>query len=511
MPDLSRFRDIWGSLELRGQVTLVVSLLAVLGTAFFLYQFAAQPSYATLASGLDPAESAEFTSALEGAGIGYRLTGGGTGVSVDEGKLSEARVAISKQGLPRGGHVGFELFDKKSLGATDFQQKVDYQRALEGEIARTVEQIDGVQSAEVQLVLPEDTLFADEGAKASAAVLLSSAQLEPATVRGIAHLVSSSVKGLQAPSVTITDSTGQLLWPDADSAAGGLSASAKLRAEQLYAGQLTGQLNALLASTLGPGKAQARVHADLSLDQTSRERVIYGKKGIELQSQTEEETLGSKGATGSAPAGVSSNVPTYSGATTAGGGKSDYQHKTASKTYGVDKTIERTTVAPGAIKKLDVAVMVDESIPTGQVGALTSAISAAAGIDEKRGDTLSVSTVKFAQPVDPIAGGGGAPIVPFGIPRGLLKNMLIGLGMLVFLVVVRNGLRRREREGVAPEPTWLREFQSAVPLAQLESVPLPRPNDAMLEERTALRTELEHIARTEPETVAAQVKQWLKD
>jgi flagellar M-ring protein FliF len=510
VPDVSRLRDLWGNLELRGQVTLVVSLLAVLATAFFLFQFAAKPSYATLASGIDPAESADFTGALESAGIPYRLTNGGTGVSVPERELSEARVAISKQGLPRGGHVGFELFDKKSLGATDFQQKVDYQRALEGEIARTVEQIDGVQSAEVQLVLPEETLFADEGAKASAAVLLASAQLEPATIRGIAHLVSSSVKGLQAPSVTITDSTGQLLWPDADSATGGLSASAKLRAEQLYASQLSGQLNTLLASTLGPGKAQARVHANLSLDQTSRERVIYGKKGVELQSQTEEETLGSKGTTGSAPAGVSSNVPTYSGTTSAGGGKSDYLHKTESTTYGVDKTIERTTVAPGAVKKLDVAVMIDESVPTGQVDGITSALSAAAGIDEKRGDTLSVSTVKFAQPVDTVTGG-GEPVVPFGIPRGFLKNGLIALGVLVFLIVVRRGLRRREREGIAPEPTWLREFQSAVPLAQLESAPTPRPNDAMIEERTALRTELEQIARNEPETVAAQVKQWLKD
>ncbi len=513
MPDLSRLRDIWGSLELRGQVTLVVSLLAVLGTAVFLFRFAAQPSYATLASGLDPAESADFTQALEGAGISYRLSGGGTGVTVPERELSSARVAIAKSGVVRGGHVGFELFDKKSLGATDFQQKVDYQRALEGEIARTVEQIDGVQSAEVQLVLPEETLFADEGAKASSAVLLSGAQIDPATVRGIAHLVSSSVKGLQADNVTITDSSGQLLWPDADSANGGLSASSKLRAEQLYAGQLSGQLNALLASTLGPGKAQARVHAELSFDQTSIDRVTYGRKGIPLQSETDEETLGSKGSSSNPPAGVSSNVPTYGGNTVDSGGKSDYLHKTESKTYGVNKTIERTTVAPGAVKKLDVAVIVDESVPTGQVSALTSSLAAAAGINEKRGDKLSVSTVKFAQPVDAVGGsGGGEPLVPFGVPRGLGKDVLIALGVIVFLLVVRRGLKRREAEGIAPEPTWLREIQSTVPLAELEASPPTRAQlDNIAEERSALRNELEQIARKEPEQVAIQVKQWLKE
>src|SRR2546423_6241158 len=231
MPDLSRLREHWTGLTGRGQATLVGSLLAVLVTMFMLYHYGSKPSYVTLASGMQPTETGQVTKALQSAGITYRLGSGGTEVDVTAGQAAAARVALAQQGLPGNSHVGFEIFDKKSLGQTDFQQKVDYQRALEGEIARSIEQIAGVQSAEVQLVLPEDSLFADQGPKATAAVLLTQNGLDQTAVSGIAHLVASSVKDLDPSRVTITDSVGELLWPNADSASGGLSASSKLQAE----------------------------------------------------------------------------------------------------------------------------------------------------------------------------------------------------------------------------------------------------------------------------------------
>src|SRR4051794_29153014 len=234
--DLNRFKDFWKGLEPKGQFTLVGAGLAVLVTAFFLYQLGSRPSYSTIASGLAATDSGEVTGALEGAGIAYQLGSGGTSVAVQDKDAAAARVALAKAGLPRGGHVGFEIFDKKSLGQTDFQQKVEYQRALEGEIARTVEGIQGISGAKVQLVMPEDSLFASEGTKASAAVMLTGgSSLDAQTVRGIAHLVSSSVKDLSAQDVTITDETGSLLWPGADSMAGsGPGVNTKLAAEQSY-------------------------------------------------------------------------------------------------------------------------------------------------------------------------------------------------------------------------------------------------------------------------------------
>ena len=145
-----------------------------------------------------------------------------------DSQSSAARVALAEKGLTNGGQVGFEIFNKVSMGATDFQQKINYQRALEGEIDRAIQQITGITSADVQLVLPIDTLFVDQGSKASAAVLLTAAgQLDPSTVSGIAHLVAASVKGLDTANVTITDQSGALLWPNAN-ATGGVTASTKL-------------------------------------------------------------------------------------------------------------------------------------------------------------------------------------------------------------------------------------------------------------------------------------------
>src|SRR5215510_1556283 len=171
--NLSRLKDTWSGLEPRGQFALVGSALAVLVTMVLLFHIASKPSYTTLASGLDPSSTGQATKALDGAGVSYKVAGGGTEIQVKDGQESQARIALAEKGVLNGGHVGFELFDKKNLGATDFQNQVDYQRALEGEIARTIEQIQGVGTADVQLVLPQESLFADQQTKATAAVLLT--------------------------------------------------------------------------------------------------------------------------------------------------------------------------------------------------------------------------------------------------------------------------------------------------------------------------------------------------
>lgn len=502
----SRFREVWREIDSRGQIAIVGAVVAALVTGFLLLRFASSTSYATLASNLGASDSGQVTQALESSGIGYRLGSGGTSVSVPEKDLSAARVALARQGLPRGQHVGFELFDKSSLGTSDFQQKVEYQRALEGEVARTIEQVDGVDQAQVQLVLPDESLFADAGEQASAAVLLTTSGLDSATVRGVAHLVASAVKGLAPDAVTITDSTGTLLWPT-DAAAGG-GAAAATAAEQRYGTQLAAQLNALIASTLGPDKAQARVHAQLSLDQTTIEKVTYGKKSTPLKTQTDVETLKSQGGAGATPSGTKTNVPSYSGAAS-GSSKSDYSHKTDSSELGVDRTVQKTTVAPGTVQRLDVALLVDQSVPAAQVTALQKAVGGAAGVDPARGDTLTVSKIAFSKQTA-AAAAASSPLAMLGDPITVAKTVLAVLGALVFLFLARRGIKKREQEGIVPEPTWLREFAAATPLAELESGPPRLALDPAAERRASTRDELEELARTQPEQVAVQVRQWLK-
>src|SRR4051794_21258927 len=258
----------------RGRIVLAVSALGIVFVAFMLFRVASSPSYTTLQAGVDPAKTGKITAALDQAGVSYKLQNNGTAIAVVSGQESKARVALAGQGLAAGGsQPGFELLDKQKLGASTFQQQITYQRALEGQIAQTIGQIDGISGAQVQLTLPKDDIFADEKQPATAAVLLSadSATIDPAAVRGIASLVSSSVQDLKPDNVTITDASGAMLWPQGDGSDANGTAS-KPAAEARYDASLQSSLGALIARTVGADKAQVQVHSDLNVDQSTQEQ-----------------------------------------------------------------------------------------------------------------------------------------------------------------------------------------------------------------------------------------------
>src|ERR1044072_6607059 len=218
------FVETFRALPARSKGIIAVSAVALLAITFLMFKIAAAPSSTILSSGLDPAQTGKVTAALDEQGIAYELRNTGTALAVEKTSMAQARVALAAQGVATdgGSGKGFELFDEQKLGASDFRQKVTYQRALECEIARTIGNVQGVSSPQVQLVLPEDDLFADEATPATAAVMLgnSADTLDPGAVRGIAQTVASSVKGLKTDNVTITDVTGALLWPAGDGSSG---------------------------------------------------------------------------------------------------------------------------------------------------------------------------------------------------------------------------------------------------------------------------------------------------
>src|SRR5918997_3884948 len=254
----------------RSKAAFAVATAAIVAIVFLLMQIAGAPSYATLVSGIDPAQAGKVTAALDEQGIPYELRANGTTVAVDKASVAKARVALATAGVAAsaGTTEGYELFEKQNLGSSDFQNKVTYQRALEGEITRTLTGVDGVTGAQVQLVLPEDELFSDSETPATAAVMLEGSvdSLEGESVQGMAQLVASSVKGLKTSNVTITDPSGRMLWPQGDDASGGAAGATKQAAEGRYERQLEAGLDAMLARTLGPGKAQVVVNADLNVD-----------------------------------------------------------------------------------------------------------------------------------------------------------------------------------------------------------------------------------------------------
>jgi flagellar M-ring protein FliF len=496
------------AMNTRQRIALGASALGVLVVAFLLFRMMAQPSYATLASGLDPARTGQMTAALDAQGIGYELRNNGTALAVEKGKTNQAHVALAAKGLTGQAQPGFELLDKQKLGASSFQQQVAYQRALEGQIAQTIGQIDGVSGAQVQLTMPQDQLFADEQKPATAAVLLGggATTLDGSAVRGIANLVASSVPNLKAADVTITDGTGQLLWPagDGTDGAGGLS---KPAAEARYASALQTSLMAMLTRTLGPDKAQVQVNADLSVDQSDKQQLIYANKGTPIKVTNDIETL--KGSGNTSPpaqgaAGANGNIAGYAG-TTGSGGKSNYKHTVKTEELGVNKTIVKTKVAPGAVNRLNVSLVLDKSVPAAQAAQLKQAVATAAGVNPARGDTMTMSQVKFA-PLPKPAAAAGLPIPPAF--AGILKGVGAVLAALAFLFFVGRHLRRREGDELMREPSWLRQLDAPQTVAQIEAAKPAVPETV---EHEQARFALEDVVKREPERVAAQLKNWLAE
>src|SRR3954471_18414003 len=256
------------SMSTRGKLLLGGSIAGIAVLAFMLVSLATKPTYTTLAAGMDPAQTGKITGALDAQGISNKLANGGTAVQVTSADISRARVALAGAGLSASGagNDGWAQFDKQKLGSSNFQQQVAYQRALEAQIAQTIGQVDGVSGATVQLTMPQEQLFADQQQPATASVLLGGgpSTVEPGAVRGIANLVASSVPNLKTSNVTITDASGSMLWPTGDAAGGG--APSKTSAESRYDAQLSSELNAIVARTVGADKGQVRVKSDLNVD-----------------------------------------------------------------------------------------------------------------------------------------------------------------------------------------------------------------------------------------------------
>lgn len=499
------------------------TVLGVVVVMFLLFQMASAPTYTTLVSGVDPAQTGKITAALDTQGVAYEIQNGGTALGVAPADVAKARIALATAGVSATGSAtapGYALFDKQKLGASDFQQKMTYQRALEGEISNQLAGVQGVGGAQVRLVLPDDNLFADQSSPATAAVSLANpgSTLEPGAVRGMAQTVASSVKGLKPESVTITDNAGQLLWPNGDGSgdAGG-SASGKQAAEDRYAQDLEANINAMLDRTLGPGKAAVNVRATLNMDKATKDMLVYSKKGVPMSQTSEVEKLKGGGSVPGGASGTAGNIPSYA-AGAAGGAKSNYQRTSKKTDNALNKTVSRIQVAPGAVERLDVSLLLDKSVTaaaaTGATGAtgvkaIQNSVATAAGLVSTRGDTITTTQLAFAKPAAAPAAGP----VPTAL-LGPIKWVGLGIAALIFCFFMLRHLKKREAEPLA-EPAWLSEIDGPLTLAALGAGPGGQQTRVMaaLPEREVDPSlqQLEQYVDREPERVVAQVRQWMQE
>jgi len=494
---------------------LIAGAAAVV-SILFVYLFintVSKPSYTTLVSGVEPSQTGKMTSTLAAQGIAYELQNNGTAIAVQANESSKARVALAGANLLGNTQPGFSLFEKQNLGESNFQQQVTYQRALQGQLEETINSVQGVSGAQVELVLPssQNQIFGENQNASSAAVLLSgTSSLSASSVRGIAQLVTSSVSGLQLSKVTITDASGELLWPQSGGAGGGSGTSVQ-EAEQRYDQSTEASLDAMLAQTLGAGKAQVLVYANMNVDQTTKESLEYGKAGTPLQQSKSVETLAGNGTTAGGTTGTANLT------TTGAGGKSNYKHETTTSSLGVSKTVTHTAVAPGTVESQHVSVLLDKSVPASALPAIREAITNAAGIQTKRGDTISIGQVAFAKSATAAAAASS--------PLSMAKYVLLGIGSLLFLFFTTRTLRKREKETI-DEPKWLRELDAPMRLSELERETAPRTAVAMAaaspsngggaaggqaKDGESIREQVEQLVDREPDRVAQQLRSWMQE
>lgn len=395
----------FAALPVAQRLSFAALVLGVTVATGLLGWWVTRPQYQVLIAGAEGGEAASVVAWLKEERIAYRFGPGGQTIEVPRDDLYEARMALAARGLPRGSGVGFEIFDQQTIGMTDFVQRLGYQRALQGELERTIRELDAVDAARVHLALPERSLFVGEERRPTASVVLrlrAGARLDGSQVQGVVNLVAGSVEGLKAADVTVVDVSGQVLnrpgrAPDEIFPARGL-ASFRDEVERDY----VDRIESMLARVLGAGHAVARVSVELDRAASERTEETYDPDGAVVTSErrsTEKNTRTHGGGAASVEATLTNAPPQAEG--------SGSEREDAVLSYELSRVTQRTVEAAGGVKRISVAVLLDgmpaaegepgEFVPrpAEEIERYRLLVMRAVGFDESRGDLIEVTSVPF--------------------------------------------------------------------------------------------------------------------
>lgn len=506
----------------RAVVVAFIALAVVVGT--FTAIMASKPRMAVLFSGLESEDAGAIAQKLNDEKIPYELAGNGT-ISVPADKVYDVQMKMAVQGLPQGGSAGFELFDKSTFGMTEFTEKLNYQRALQGELARTICQLRPVMSARVHITIPQNRVFESEQQPSKASIALKLRRGTPLTdeqVGGIVHLVASAVEGLKPQDVEVIDQEGNVLSESMASVAGsgGMLNSNQTKLKHQYENDVAQNLQSMLARIVGPDKAVVRVSADMIFDQK------------QMKSETYQPTAASQtsAATQQTPAGVMLSQETssedYKGNVTppailgnsarnAASGD-NYNRSTTTAQYQVSKTIEETIYAPGTLKRLSVAVLVDKSVTSSQVVSIRNAVTAAAGIDQKRGDLVEVQAVAFDTSTQKQVEKEMAASSRNDLISTVAKNAGAIVLLIGFLVLLRSIVTSiKVQAPSSPSPIQMREMERASAPAPTQA---PAPQAVQQVEQQVRQASANvpndlppEVSQSSPEELARLVRSWMTD
>jgi flagellar M-ring protein FliF len=358
---------LWGELGLNQRVSLVVASLAVIGGLIAVVLWSRRPDYQLLYARMSEKDAAAVISHLQTLNIPHQIMAGGTAVQVPADQVYKLRMDLASKGLPSGDGVGFEIFDKGQFGLSDFVQRTNYLRAIQGELARTITQLQGVRAARVMIVQPENRLLlTEQGVKPSASVFVDvgGGRLDSEQVNAIRNLVANAVQGLQPDSVAVVDNRGRVLSDELKQDPSLGTASSQMRYRQQVEDYLSKKVETMLAQVIGPGNAVVRVSAEIETEATTSTQEKYDPEGQVVRSQTitEDVSNASEQRTSGGAVGVSANTPDRAAGAEAGAPRptstTEQNRKNRTTTYEINRTTTNVIRNPGTVKNLSAAVFI---------------------------------------------------------------------------------------------------------------------------------------------------------
>ncbi len=507
MASASEIAGRFRSLPKRQKVALAVALTLAIASVIFLVAWTGRTEYKSLYSNLTEEDRALIEQRLREMGVPYKVTS--TGIMVPSDRLYPLRLKLASEGLPQAGVVGFEIFDKTNFTMTDFLQKVNYQRALQGELSRTIQALSEVQQCRVHLSLPEKTLFGEEERPKASVVLKlrPGVRLSKKQIQGIVHLVASSVEGLTPQDVTIIDSRGNLLTRPRGEDFVTMTAS-QLEFQNLVERYLEDKIVGLLEPVVGDGKVRAKVSTSLDFTKIEKREELYDPDSQVARSEQKKTEKSTKTPAGGVP-GVKSNLPASPFGVS---GQTGYtERKNEIINYEISKVVRHLISPPGTIKRITAVVLVDgkykaeggdqQYIPRTkeELESFEEMVKKAIGYDEKRGDEVKVVNLPF---------GAERAVEPTPVPeRKLIPDVVFTLlryliPVLVVLMVLLFVVRPLVKVLTTPPPTVRPPSGMPMRVEEVERMMLPEG---------ASKEQVVEWARRNPQKAAQLVKYWLEE
>jgi flagellar M-ring protein FliF len=519
-----RLLATFGSFTPGQKAMTVFAVLALAVGGYFFATWAAKPTYAPLFSNLAAADASAIVDKLNADGVAYTLSNGGQTINVPQAQVYDLRLKMSGAGLPAQSDTGYALLDKQGVMTSEFMQHVDYQRAMEGELAKTIKSISGVTAATVHLAIPQKDVFTDDQKKPTASVLVATGigkSLTDDQVQAVVHLVSSSIEGMDAAGVTVVGADGTVMSGNGAST-GGTGGDARTRQTQAYEQRVGSSLQRMLDQVVGAGHAVVQVTADLDYDQvqTKTQTYIVDPSAPPLSQSKKTETYTGSGTPAGGVLGPD-NIAVPAGA----GGNGNYNNSTVTQDNALGTRTEDRTAAPGAVRRLSVAVLLDsKTTKSADQARLQQIVSSAVGLDANRGDSIAVSTMPF----DTSAATATKKELDASTKAdqtsqlyGMIKTGAIVGAVLLLIVGSMLSSRRRNKRLSKLLKAEVAQFDGESPKAATKEIgggdgerlalEPAAPADPAVVERAERQREIAALVEKQPEEVAQLLRGWLAD